>query len=137
VPPKGILPFLTSYISPRYSVPPEPLKVLNYCVDRCQSSDSKSALDILLHILQKLIAVDQARWASQRVVYEKLYQLAMTCNKPELLDWILGHVRGPVPLTILNWSRKEFEMSTISFRRLSVGFVKMRQGLFRPSTYAY
>ncbi|KAI3329456.1 hypothetical protein HD806DRAFT_287713 [Xylariaceae sp. AK1471] len=45
----------------------------------------------------------------------------MTCKGPELLNWIVGCISSPVPLTILSWSRKQFEMSTTSFRRLSIG----------------
>ncbi|KAI0486047.1 hypothetical protein F4859DRAFT_353251 [Xylaria cf. heliscus] len=128
VPPKALLPLLTSSSSDwfSYSSNPKPVMVLNYCIDRCQSLNSESALDALLQLLEKTGKPDQLDWTKYTVLAEKIYKLAMICPGSELIDWITRRVL-PLPLTVLGWSRRQFEEFAISFERLDMGFSSVIQ----------
>ncbi|KAI0409605.1 hypothetical protein F4802DRAFT_152533 [Xylaria palmicola] len=63
----------------------------------------------------------QPPWATNKDFAVRLYKLAMTCDSPRLMGWVVCHIL-PLPSTLLEWSQKQFEMSTISFERLRAGF---------------
>ncbi|KAI0446806.1 hypothetical protein F4803DRAFT_546953 [Xylaria telfairii] len=136
VPPKALVPLLASCGSDRfnyfnYSSDPKPIMVLNYCIDRYQSSNSESARDLLLQVLEKTGKRSHLDWSKYTVLAEKLYKLATTCDRSELMEWII-RCRIPLPLTILGWSRRQFEIFAISFERLNRGFssvIKTRESL--------
>ncbi|KAI1127698.1 hypothetical protein F5Y10DRAFT_189366 [Nemania abortiva] len=124
VPPKGIVPFFTSG-SPQSSHDSKPglCRALNYLVTRCRSSDNESTLQILLDLLQETSKSRQVRYLTDMALLENLYQLAMTCKGWELIIWITGQsISLPFPLSVLSWSAKQFDLSAISFERLSTGF---------------
>ncbi|RYC64890.1 hypothetical protein CHU98_g1287 [Xylaria longipes] len=128
VPPKAMVSFLTSPRSARFSYSSDlkPQKILDYCIDRCQPSNSESALEVLLQLLQKMEESGQLEWTKNIVLTEKLYKLTMTCHGSELIDWITRYVL-PLPLTVLSWSRRQFETFAISFERLNIGFSSVVQ----------
>ncbi|KAI8954288.1 hypothetical protein F4801DRAFT_575680 [Xylaria longipes] len=128
VPPKVMVSFLTSPRSARFSYSSDlkPQKILDYCIDRCQPSNSESALEVLLQLLQKMEESGQLEWTKNIVLTEKLYKLTMTCHGSELIDWITRYVL-PLPLTVLSWSRRQFETFAISFERLNIGFSSVVQ----------
>lgn len=122
VPPKGLLSFFTSYGSPLFNNKSrEPWHwFLNYCIDRCQSACSEAAPELVLQLLEKMHAARQLHWYTNTALAEKLYQLAITTNTSKLIDWMIIH-EVPVPLTLLSWSRRQFEVSAISFEDLRDG----------------
>ncbi|KAI0460213.1 hypothetical protein F5B21DRAFT_498814 [Xylaria acuta] len=128
VPPKALGPFLASCGSDMlgYSSDPKPIMVLNYCIDRCQSSNSESALDVLLQLLEKTGKPDQLDWTGYTALAGKLYELAITCHGSELINWVTRYAL-PLPLTVLGWLRRQFEIFAISFERLNIGFSSVIQ----------
>lgn len=128
MPPAGIIRFLfgsfNSTFGCRFTA--QLLPALNYCADRCQSSQNEGLLNrILYNILRDLGTIGQLDWSAHQDFFEKIYQIAMTCNTPDLLNLIKERASRSIPLTTLSWSRKQFEMSKISFERLSIGFVSL------------
>ncbi|KAI0555187.1 hypothetical protein F4679DRAFT_155507 [Xylaria curta] len=134
VPPKALGPLLnwrgSGFLN--YRSDPKPVMILSYCIDRCQSSNSESALEVLLQLLEKTTKTGQPDWTNYTALAEKLFKLAMSHRRSELTDWITRFAL-PFPLTVLGWLRRQFETFTISFERLSIGFssvIQTRRSLY-------
>ncbi|TRX96762.1 hypothetical protein FHL15_002428 [Xylaria flabelliformis] len=128
VPPKALGPLFASrssdFLSSRSDL--KPIMILSYCIDHCQSSDSESALEVLLQMLEKTRETGQLDWTYHTGLAEKLYKLALFHRRLELVDWITRSML-PLPLTVLGWLRRQFETFTISFERLNIGFSSVVQ----------
>ncbi|KAI0863076.1 hypothetical protein F4860DRAFT_89773 [Xylaria cubensis] len=128
VPPKALGPLFTSRSSyfVDYRSDLKLIMILNYCIDHCQSSDSESALEVLLQFLEKTRETGKVDWTNHTALAEKLYKLALFHRRSELVDWITRSML-PLPLTVLGWLRRQFETFAISFERLNTGFSSVVQ----------
>ncbi|KAI1733441.1 hypothetical protein F4680DRAFT_29384 [Xylaria scruposa] len=128
VPPKALGPLLNSRGSRflNYRSDPKLVMILSYCIDRSQSSNSESALELLLQLLEKATQTSQLDWTNYTALTEKIFKLAMSHRRSELIDWITRSAL-PFPLTVLGWLRRQFETFTISFERLNAGFSSVIQ----------
>ncbi|KAI0195951.1 hypothetical protein F4808DRAFT_474424 [Astrocystis sublimbata] len=133
VPPKALIPFFAASGCDRFghSTDPRPLGIINYYIDKCQSSNSASALDGLLHMLKKTETPYPLDWAGYTALAERVYKLAMIHCGSELMDWIT-RATPSIPAAVLSWSRTQYESSAISLERLDQGFstiIKTRKSL--------